>query len=489
MIPLANIATAVNNAKLYLIEKTKALRVELETNSKDCKVEDLAYMTKLIKALTYDVSRNFSDANTEELYKQLVVRLDGYNEPYQTDSSVQIPSGTVVFYVGADVYWGNIFGNIGDQPDLIQKFDTKADLPDEVKSGGIIDTSNFSSGTIVVGPTEWEITPTTFNGIALSENGKQRYIVFIGDTNNDISLIQGEESAAAQLPKPLPDNTLVIGYCLVTDSSIGEPVNPSVQLGQGLTTDPDGKITLDLESKPIVGMNISINWTLFQAINDVNGDPIPYNPATSTAKNIIVDKGVRASFSATFQYPIPSSSQLPPLSTYGEFGNALPAPATPSATLNRSGLVADQTWSQTIAKPKSGLVVVGSQVSFPTGSDTSGDSVSIKFQGRGTIAYFNVGVLSASQIQSVLNGSMFQNTRARTFTGVTAGNDEYTYYLYDAALGNVTNVIQNCALPVFTAFQFLTQVQIVNAAGHSMNIIVLRSNAVRAFTNATLAFS
>lgn len=260
-------------------------------------------------------------------------------------------------------------------------------------------------------------------------------------------------------------------------------------LGQGIILDPLDRLTLDLESKTLVTPVISVNWTLFKATNDGSGNPIPYEVPTSTSKALVVDKGVRANFTATYLYPIPSAIQALPISTSGAFGTILPAPSTPSTPLTINNITVNTTWTQTLAKPKSGLVVSGSQVVFPTGNDTTSDSFSITFRGRGTLAYFTDPVLTAAQIESVLNGGLFQSTRARTFTGVTASGGKYTYYLYDAALGNVTSIIQNGALPVLGAFQFLTQVAITNAAGFVMNVIVLRSNATDAFNNASLAFS
>ncbi len=119
MIPIANIAETVNNAKLYLIEETKALKIELQTSSNDCFVEKYAYISKLIKILSYDISRGYVDTCTETVYKQLIGKLDGFNEPYIIDDSVDFPSNIIAFYVGANAKWGMITGDINDQLDLI----------------------------------------------------------------------------------------------------------------------------------------------------------------------------------------------------------------------------------------------------------------------------------------------------------------------------------------------------------------------------------
>lgn len=255
---------------------------------------------------------------------------------------------------------------------------------------------------------------------------------------------------------------------------------------QGLTTNEDHNLTLDLAAKTLVSPTISTTWTLYD-----NDGTTPYETPTSTDKNIIVDKGVVAYISSSFQYPIPFSTEAVPTSVFGDYGTAVPPPQTPSATFTNSGnpITTTTTYSETLVRAKSGLIVQGSQVVFASGNNTTSDSTSISFLGRGCMIFSSSSSLNAGAIEAVLNTNSFQSTRSRTFNTVTAGAGNYTYYVYDAALGSVTNVIQNDAQPVFGAFSFLTSVVITNAAGYSMSVIVMRSNATNAFTNAKLDFS
>ncbi|WP_207426002.1 hypothetical protein [Pedobacter sp. SYSU D00535] len=254
-------------------------------------------------------------------------------------------------------------------------------------------------------------------------------------------------------------------------------------LGPGLTV-VDDKVTLDTETLALVSPTIYPEWTIYR-----NDGLTPYATPYTTAKHITVDKGCKVDLSAIFNYPVPGAGQGAPTGMSGNFPGSLPSPGNNSSVLAVAGIVANASYSVTLSKPKSGLMVVGSSVKPATGNDTTSDSISVNFQGRGVLAYFPDAALSAAQIESVLNGASFQTSRSRTFSGVTASGGNYTYYIYDASLGNITNAIQNGALPVLGAFQFLSQVTITNAAGFQMPVIVVRSNATDAFNNVTLAFS
>jgi hypothetical protein len=258
-------------------------------------------------------------------------------------------------------------------------------------------------------------------------------------------------------------------------------------IGAGLIIS-NGLLTLDIATTALVNPAISVQWTLF------NADGVtPYSTATSSAKALVVDKGVKASMAAKYKYPTPGAGQgLPTAAVSTSFSTALPAPDTFSDTLAVNNIAANRTDSITLTKPKSGLPVVNGNVTLPSGVDSTADSVSISFQGRGVLAFFPDAVLTAAQIQSALNtgsagNSQFQTSKARSFSGVIATG--YTYYLLSNTLGRPTGVAQNIVEDVFGAFQFLADVTIVNAAGANDTITVMRSNATNAFNNKTLTFS
>lgn len=247
---------------------------------------------------------------------------------------------------------------------------------------------------------------------------------------------------------------------------------------------------LGLEPLSLVNPAINVAWTIKKADGVTD-----YSPATSSAKNITVDKGAKVQISSTFQYPAPNGTTTKgPATISGAFGSTDPGPATPSAAFTNGGadITANTSYGVTLGSPKAGLIVSGSQVVKASGNDTASDAVSVTFLGKGAVVYSPLAVLTAGDIETLLGASgstAFQSNKARTFAGVTAGAGNYTYYIYDAALGAITNAIQNGALPVFGALTQLANVTITNNAGASIAMIVFRSNAQNAFTGVTLAFS
>jgi outer membrane murein-binding lipoprotein Lpp len=255
-------------------------------------------------------------------------------------------------------------------------------------------------------------------------------------------------------------------------------------LGQGLIVDSNGKLTLDLTSKMLLTPAISVLWTVYKA-------DYTTQITTSAVAALVVDKGSKVDMVAKYKYSAPNDSQaIPTSAASSSFNTDLPLPDTFSAPLTVNAISANRADTISFFKAKSGLVVAGSQVAFPTGSDTTAASISLTFRGRGVVVTsFGDAALTATQIQSVLNGAAFVTSKAGSYSGVTASGGKYVYYLRDASLGRPTSVIQNGALPVFNAFQFLADVTITNAAGFQMPVTVMRSNDMDAFVNATLDFA
>jgi hypothetical protein len=70
----------------------------------------------------------------------------------------------------------------------------------------------------------------------------------------------------------------------------------------------------------------------------------------------------------------------------------------------------------------------------------------------------------------------------------TAANDtvgNFTYIIYPASYGDLTNIIQNGATPVLTAFTKLGDFDVINSFGSSISVRVYKSNADKAFANGT----
>lgn len=411
------------------------------------------------------------------------------------DSAGKVPANqlpnAILKYKGtwdADTNTPTLADGVGDAGDVYRV--SVAGIQD-LGSGPI----DFQVGDYVIyNGTIWEISDTT--DAVSSVNGYQGVVVLDTDDIAEGTTNRYYTDSRVQAysdPRYLQIPTGTTNQYIRGNGSLGN-------IGQGLIVNGND-LTLDLNATTLVSPTISTSWTLYR-----NDGTTPYVPPTSTSKTLIVDKGVRAFISSTYQYPAAGAGQSLPIAVTGNYGTTLPGPATPSSppftnggTAITSNTQTTNSYSVTLSKPKSGLVVSGSQVVFASGNDTTTDTTSISFQGRGVMTFNTATSLSAAQIEAVYNatidtgtntnGAKFQTTRARTFASVTASGGTYTYYLLDNALGQPTNVIQNGALPVFGAFQFLSNVTITNAAGISIPIIVMRSNATDAFTAASLAFS
>lgn len=124
--------------------------------------------------------------------------------------------------------------DIGIQQQIDELDATKQDRQDEVLSGGTITIGTFGGGgtdnDVRVSATNWYIKSTGLNystagntdflDIALSAAGLQRFVAFYGDNTSTITKIDGTESEYATMPST-PANSVLIGYILVTDGSLG----------------------------------------------------------------------------------------------------------------------------------------------------------------------------------------------------------------------------------------------------------------------------
>jgi hypothetical protein len=258
-------------------------------------------------------------------------------------------------------------------------------------------------------------------------------------------------------------------------------------IGAGLLIDSNDKLTLDLVSKPLVSPTINVQWALYK-----NDGTTAYNGGMANSKNLVVDKGVKASMTAKYKWPEPTSVQArPTVAVSTTFGSVLPnADEFSNPSLIVDNITTNRTDTISIQKPSSGLVVSGSQVVFPTGYDTKADSCSISFKGRGFYLESDKSVLTEEDVQAGYNVGNYQDGRPRTFTGVTPGVGKYFYYIYDASFGQFTSVIYNDAEQYFGAFEFQPGgLTVKNNAGIDQKLIVAGSNAPNAFNNSKLAFS
>jgi len=112
----------------------------------------------------------------------------------------------------------------------------------------------------------------------------------------------------------------------------------------------------------------------------------------------------------------------------------------------------------------------------------------INFRYSSYFGYNTNTSLSGAQIVALGNEELL-SSRVRNESNVTAASLEYTYISYPASFGDLTNVIQNGASPVLGSFTKLSNVNVTNYYGESVNNILYKSVDPGAFDGDDLAFS
>ena len=125
-----------------------------------------------------------------------------------------------------------------------------------------------------------------------------------------------------------------------------------------------------------------------------------------------------------------------------------------------------------------------------TGSAISGTTTSISFQWRNYLSASPTTPTDDATAQTVVNASVttaLDTDRAWTATCTAANNilGNFTYVIYPASYGNLSNIIQNGALSVLTAFTNLGDFTVTNAFGASILVRIYKSNSDKAFASGT----
>lgn len=104
----------------------------------------------------------------------------------------------------------------------------------------------------------------------------------------------------------------------------------------------------------------------------------------------------------------------------------------------------------------------------------------------------SVTAWTVADITALTTNLVYQNTKARTVTGVTASGNKFTYYIYAAGDGDLSFVYLDGVDSILGAFTKLTDVGggiIVNSYGASVTYRIYKSNSEDAFTSNSLSFS
>jgi hypothetical protein len=214
------------------------------------------------------------------------------------------------------------------------------------------------------------------------------------------------------------------------------------------------QVEIDLFSTSLVTPTIRSRWNIY------NFDGItPFGPTSidgsvlgtfSTSNTLTIPFGCKVSYTGTCSIPGPTTGFSTPTTRTGSFSFSGSSYPVVSATLSTFGLSTNTSYGVIITKPKTGLIVSGSQVITATGSDVLQVTTQVSFSNLFYYGYLNVGPVSsnisqgdidgltASQIQGL--GNYKFGGRAQTFIANDGGAGSRLIFAYPSSLGVLTSL-------------------------------------------------
>lgn len=218
--------------------------------------------------------------------------------------------------------------------------------------------------------------------------------------------------------------------------------------------------------------------------------PIAYN---SPSKNLILSGNVttreKGNVNSTFSGTITRNSPFVNLVRYRLYYKADSNPWTaagPWTTISGASATINVTHND-VALVNANTISYVIDVEDEYATSTS-NQININYVYKAFLGYSTASILTLSQILGLANPTL-SNSKARTVTGVTTNDDEYAYIAYRAQDGDLSSIIQDGATPVLLAFTKLADVSGVNSFGANVTYRIYKTNDLKAFTNATLAYN
>jgi hypothetical protein len=341
-------------------------------------------------------------------------------------------------------------------------------------------------------------------------NSYNENINFRGTSQNNITMINS--SAQYNLPSSTTisqDNLTFDNYKYDRQSITFSSESGLVFQGDLPNTTPSklmGKINnqqieIDLAATFLVTPVITSRWNIFNNGGTVSFGPTAIDGVTvgtfSTSNTLTVPIGCRVSFTGTSTIPAATIGFSTPTTRTGSFTFSGSTYPVVSATLSTTGLSASTTYTTTITKPRTGLIVSGSQVIAATGSDTLSAITQVIFNDLFYFGYLNVGPVSsnisqvtvdgltASQIQGL--GNYKFGGRAQTFVANDGGAGSRLIFAYPSSLGVLTSLTYTgSTVNSLGAFTRATNpVTIITISGASISYHVYVANADNTWGNGT----
>jgi len=178
-------------------------------------------------------------------------------------------------------------------------------------------------------------------------------------------------------------------------------------------------LSLNLAATTIVTPTISSKWTIYKNDGITPFGPIVIGVATvgptSTSNAPTVPVGAVVSYSGTATIPAAGVGQGSPAGPTGVTGSYVFSPNPPSSypasgATGVTGITQNRTFSISLTKPKTGLLVSGGQVVRASGNDSSSASASVTFSDLFYYGYLEVGptgtAINQAQVDGITGGQI-----------------------------------------------------------------------------------
>ena len=368
------------------------------------------------------------------------------------------------------------------------------------------DNPIFSSNDAGQGP----LSLITFGG-----GFNQARTLLIGDQlilGNDPRIhvtASGNISASGNLLVKIEDNSTSTYKTVVYDSASGQLFSTGSYGGSGGSADLAQELTSNqnvggIDSGDVFNAGSSIE-DLLRTMLITYQEPTISGLTVKLSSTVIssADRDVGNSFTcdnSTFNASVDSpNGDFPENSTLqitnadgGTINEAGPVVLSSSNTITYSTIL-------TINRASAnGTVTFRVNTESQTTADTQTTTKSFQFKWRNYLLATSVVLDSAVKLQTALDDATvriqepFDTNKNWTATASTENNDntKFTYIVYPSSYGALTNIIQDGALPVLSAFTELTSQQANNNQSSSQTWRIYKSNAPGAFANnTTLAIS
>jgi len=225
------------------------------------------------------------------------------------------------------------------------------------------------------------------------------------------------------------------------------------------------QVEIDLAATALVTPTIVSRWEIYESdgttlfgptvIKGTGTSMATFSVGTfSTSNSVTVPNGCIVKYTGTSSIPAATTGFSTPSTVTGSYTFSSGSYPKVSATLSTTGLSSGTTYTTTISKPKTGLIVSGSQVIAATGSDSTPVSASLAFSNVFYYGYANIGSASISltqtdvdtydsvTLQSIVEGlgNYKFGTKAQKFASNDGGAGSRLVFAYPSSLGDLSSL-------------------------------------------------